>query len=121
MSDHVCLICEHGPHRQTACKSCGCATWVNAAVAGFRSNVQLQQMSREFYSRVEEILANMLELMIETNPEAVKVIDARREEVRRQLEEQAASQQQRAEADQAGQDAPPDSTDSPENIQGAEI
>ena len=121
LSEHVCLICEHGPHRQAACQKCGCTTWINTAVASGKSLVGINNILMENIPRISMMLADILELLVETNPEAVAVIDARREERRKEYEAQKASQQQGPAPDQEGQDAGTSSPDSGEDIQGEAV
>jgi hypothetical protein len=115
MSELVCMVCEHGPHRKAPCTQCGCTDWRNSIVQTARAVTTLSNLMIQELPIQTIFLKDILELLAEVYPEEVKRIDARREEYRRAAEEanaaQKASQQQGTPTDQAGQDAGSSSSD----------
>jgi hypothetical protein len=102
MSEHVCYFCDHGPHRSKKCM-CGCEQWANTTVIAARATVQTNNIVSDIIPKMNVILVDMLEILAESNPEAVARIDARREEMRKQIE--AAQEAQKENANE--QELPP--------------
>jgi hypothetical protein len=119
MSDHICMVCEHGPHRKAPCTACGCTQWVNAAVRSAQALTTLNNLLQQEIPKISMMLVDLVEIIAESNPEAVERIDERRAEMRKQLEEQAASQQQGSATDQTGQDPDTSSGDGEADTAGA--
>lgn len=121
MADTICLVCSHGPHTGKKCSYCKCEAFMNAELMASRALVQINNMFAEKIPIFEGMVFDITEIIAEAFPDAVKAVDARREERRRQIEilkaqqEAEASQQHGAEADQEGQDAGAGSGDGPQN------
>lgn len=82
MSDVICLVCTHGPHKSGPCAACGCKQFVNSTVSMARSVVMIANEIPTFKAMVVDIM----ELLMEAFPDAVLKVDEKRAQLRAQQE-----------------------------------
>lgn len=86
--DTVCLNCAHGPHTNRTCSNCKCSTWINATLQANRATVNISNILSSEIPRLESMLVDMLQLLVEQFPEAAARVDLKREENRKKMEEE---------------------------------